>query len=394
MCARSRGILLATLLLGTAGLAAASDRPPRNLHLVGDHWTAWNPPTPPADAQVHVVVKGDTLWDLAKHYYGDPYLWPQLWERNQYVLDAHWIYPGDPLVLGPQVSAGDNVAGLPSGPEEGEKELPLPEVGGVASANAAAGAPIPLGSESDIYCTGYLSADDSDLAMTVVGAESDVLSPNVGSQRARGSRMSGTYNTAATKYSLTTGEIVYLDGGKDHGLTPGTLLAVVHIDQEIFHPWSGESLGRFHRNLGQLRVLSVQENTAIAEIALACDPVLLGSKVRRFEAEPVPLGRPRAMRPVNMPVAAAKLAAAPAIVYAKDNIVSLGQDHLVFIDRGAEEDVTPGDIYTIYRDNKPGLPPVVLGELAVLSVQPQSALAKILTSRYPIYVGDRLDPKK
>src|SRR5204863_5240395 len=144
--------LLATALVPPGG-AWGADHPPKGLHFTGDHWTAWNPPpAPPPPAQVHVVAKGDTLWDLAKKYYGNPYLWPQLWEKNQYVLDAHWIYPGDPLALGPQVSAGDNVAGLPSGPAEGEKELPLPEVGGVASANAAAGAPIPLGSESDIYC--------------------------------------------------------------------------------------------------------------------------------------------------------------------------------------------------------------------------------------------------
>ena len=98
MCARTRGILLATLLLGSVGLAAASDRPPRNLHLVGDHWTAWNPPTPPADAQVHVVVKGDTLWDLAKHYYGDPSLYMKIFEANRDVLkDPNLIKVGQRL---------------------------------------------------------------------------------------------------------------------------------------------------------------------------------------------------------------------------------------------------------------------------------------------------------
>ncbi len=39
------------------------------------------------------------------------------------------------------------------------------------------------------------------------------------------------------------------------------------------------------------------------------------------------------------------------------------------------------------------MPPIVLGELAVLSVQKSSALAKITESRYAIFVGDRLDPK-
>ena len=37
--------------------------------------------------------------------------------------------------------------------------------------------------------------------------------------------------------------------------------------------------------------------------------------------------------------------------------------------------------------------PVVLGELAVLSSRSGSAIAKILESRYPIYVGDRLERK-
>jgi hypothetical protein len=112
MRVRLSGFVLASLAL-TPCLWAA-DRPPQDLHQVGDHWTAWNPPEPPAGTQVHVVAKGDTLWDLAAHYYGNPYLWPQLWERNQYVLDAHWIYPGDPLVLGPEVAPAGELTELPA----------------------------------------------------------------------------------------------------------------------------------------------------------------------------------------------------------------------------------------------------------------------------------------
>jgi hypothetical protein len=95
---------------------------------------------------------------------------------------------------------------------------------------------------------------------------------------------------------------------------------------------------------------------------------------------------------VNDPAAAEKLATAPAIVYAKDDIISLGADHVVHIDVG-EQNATPGDLYTIYRDNKPGLPPIVVGELAVLSVHKRFSVAKITESRYPVRLGDRLDPK-
>jgi hypothetical protein len=142
-----------------------------------------------------------------------------------------------------------------------------------------------------------------------------------------------------------------------------------------------------------VRILSVQENTAIAEIIQACDPVVVGAFLTPFQPEPVPLGRSTAMRPVNYPAAAEKLHNAPSIVYSKDDVIALGADHIVHIDLG-EQDVTPGDMYTIYRENnRPGMPPVVLGELAVLSVHKRFSVAKILESRYLIRIGDRLDPK-
>src|SRR5687767_5513781 len=89
-----------------------SSRPPKNLHKVGDHWTAYNPPDPatyPANARTHTIVSGDTLWDLAQTYYGNAYLWPQLWESNTWITDAHWIYPGDVLLIEGEAS-GASVA--------------------------------------------------------------------------------------------------------------------------------------------------------------------------------------------------------------------------------------------------------------------------------------------
>jgi hypothetical protein len=41
--------------------------------------------------------------------------------------------------------------------------------------------------------------------------------------------------------------------------------------------------------------------------------------------------------------------------------------------------------------NRPDLPAVPVGELAVLSVRAKTSVARILQSRLPIYVGDRLE---
>jgi len=43
---------------------------------------------------VHVVVKGDTLWHIARRYIGDPFRYPELARLSQ-IKDPDWIYPGN-----------------------------------------------------------------------------------------------------------------------------------------------------------------------------------------------------------------------------------------------------------------------------------------------------------
>lgn len=379
---------LVVLMVATAS-AAQRPQPPRDLKLVGDHWTAWDPPATIAEgAEVHIIQRGDTLWDLAARFLSDPYLWPQIWERNQYILDAHWIYPGDPLVLGFQVEsqAADVLA-------EPDQDLDGPDTadGGLGRGRRA-NPFVQLGTPDDIYCSGYIGQVEEQFPFAIIGSEYELLGPTLDiSERGKVSATFGAVD--AIKVGLDVGDIVYLDGGRSGGLGAGDEFTIVEPAVVVPHPIHGRVVGRLYRYLGRVRVLSVQDETAIGEVSEACEPIRVGSMLKPFVPEPVPSERRTPLRPINEPVAAESLRQAPTIVHAKDGVLSLGEDHVVFLELGEGDGVEPGDIFTVYRHGGEARPPVVIGEVAVLSVHPLSSVAKIVASRYPIYVGDRLDPK-
>ncbi|HEX9191730.1 MAG TPA: LysM peptidoglycan-binding domain-containing protein, partial [Candidatus Deferrimicrobiaceae bacterium] len=58
-------------------------------------------PSPPPEGLVHSVIEGDTLWDLAAKHLGTPWKWTEIWERNRYVTNPHYIYPGNRIVIFP-----------------------------------------------------------------------------------------------------------------------------------------------------------------------------------------------------------------------------------------------------------------------------------------------------
>ena len=43
----------------------------------------------------HLVVRGDTLWDISGKFLEHPWCWPQVWGLNRdEIRNPHWIYPG------------------------------------------------------------------------------------------------------------------------------------------------------------------------------------------------------------------------------------------------------------------------------------------------------------
>ena len=77
--------------------------------------------TKPSEGIVHTVVAGDTLWDLSAKYLGSPWKWTEIWERNRFLTNPHYIYPGIQVVIvptGPREFALGQEPASASGPSE------------------------------------------------------------------------------------------------------------------------------------------------------------------------------------------------------------------------------------------------------------------------------------
>jgi hypothetical protein len=66
-----------------------------------------------AGEQTYVIKKGDTLWDLAFRFLGDPFKWSQIWHQNAYITNPNLIYPDKTLVIrgsGQEVTGSSSAA--------------------------------------------------------------------------------------------------------------------------------------------------------------------------------------------------------------------------------------------------------------------------------------------
>jgi LysM repeat protein len=64
----------------------------------------------------HTVVDGDTLWDLAEHYYDSPWEWRRIWEANRdSVPNPNLIYPDQVLTIPDRQATVTEVAVQPPG---------------------------------------------------------------------------------------------------------------------------------------------------------------------------------------------------------------------------------------------------------------------------------------
>ena len=364
------GITALSLVLGPA---LAQQAAPKGADMSGlsvgpatipPHWSKYDfPKSIPEGAPYHIIERGDTLWDLSKRYLGNPYLWPQIWDQNRYVTDAHWIYPGDPLIL-PKVSLISDQAGtavgdmgiLPEG--EGQPVTPGAEPGSVL---------YPISEEATVQCAPYIVNSREDEGLYIVGSE-----------------------LGSDKNALASLDILYLNRGSNGGVKAGDVYSLHHATYKVKHPTNGRTLGTKVEVTGWGRVILVTENSASVLVEQACADIHAGDYLKPFEKQNVPLALRHAPPDRLTPISGK---ASGYIVDVAEDAMIAGTNNVVSIDLGSEVGVTPGNVLTVYRTVYPSVPTPrnVVGELAVLTVRERTATAKVMSSRDAISNGDQVE---
>ncbi len=333
---------------------------------IAPHWSKNAYPTSvPEGATYYIVERGDTLWDISKKYLANPYLWPQIWDQNKYVSDAHWIYPGDPLVL-PKVALVAEGAGE-SGPGTGEEEGA--GAGGAEGGAGETGPKLsPVTEEATLQCADYIANDREDESLKVIGNEE-----------------------GSDKIAYADRDILYLNKGSNAGIKAGDIYTMHHALNVVKHPKTRSKLGTKIETTGWAQVILVDENSATVVVQQACADIHAGDYLRPMEKVNVPLVLGREY-PDRMTPPSGKLTNQYVVDIQGDATIA-GAGQLVTIDAGSQGGVAPGNVFVIYRTVYPSVPTPrnVLGELAVVAVRDHTATAKVTYSRDAVMIGDQIE---
>jgi len=318
--------------------------------------------------RIHVVVSGDTLWDISNAYLGTPWVWPSIWNDNGQVENPHLIVPGDRIWITPnemrRISAEEAealLAGSPAAPVEDFEPMPaapdpMPAPPSLAAAEARR-VRVP-GRES----TGMITPEVLKSAASVVDKDTPRL-------------------------LMSQEDEAYIGLGEGE-VSAGDEFTVFRTREAVEDPDTGELLGYHVEVLGWVRVEEAFPESSRVSIRMSTSAIEIGDRVM-----------PREPLPPEVAVGASPAGVEGKISFFPQKRVLMGFGDFVYLNRGTLDGLEVGSPLEVYRPGAPArevardeyvdVPDRVIASMLVVRATDESAVAVVTTSKSELELGDR-----
>ena len=325
----------------------------------------------PTNEQEHIVVTGDTLWDISARYKNSPWYWPQIWSFNPDISNPHWIYPGQRIrfltdgQLPTEITDVKASVALVSGGDE--EEIP-PDLVRIVGPGV-----FKIKDPKSIFVRRQAF---------VLDKEHDALGTISGSIK--------------NEEMLATLDPIFVSFQKNASAAVGEKYAVIRTGEKIEHPITGDLVGYYSRIMGTVQLNGIEDRTATATITEAVDPIYRGDTIG-----PLPPELTKLITPQPNTVETKGY-----VVGSEITLTNLGENDMVFIDQGSQQGVAEGNIFDVVRredgfsplgDTKvegttwdTSVPIEIMGRIMIVDARGTTSTGVVLSSLREIRVGDRV----